>query len=279
MGIINVLTNKNDSMKRNFEFIDINLLHSGLAYQRPIDEEFVRDKVEHFDKNEVNAPCVSLRDGKYNVVDGQHTIAICKEMGWKKIRCEVRKGLSFQEENDWFVITNTKHRPQSKNRILNGRYFGGKDKTLNSLISCLSAVGYKLKTADVTISNGVINASETIENIYKELGKDDFIKYITLHSGIWEGNLTSLKASFLKGFKKFYITYKNELDNKRCVSVFTKYKNSKNTNGKSPEDITNEANTDVYTKDVQVKYARVFVKYYNVKIANNRKLKMSKLDD
>jgi len=32
-----------------------------LAYQRPIDENFVRRAVNNFDKNEVETPCVSLR--------------------------------------------------------------------------------------------------------------------------------------------------------------------------------------------------------------------------
>lgn len=273
MGIKDVFVR--DENKRNFKWIDMELLHSGLTYQRPIDNSFIEDKVKNFNKNEVDPPCVSYRNGKYNVVDGQHTIVICKTVGWKKIKCEVREGLSVEEENDWFVITNTKHRAQSKNRILNGRYFSGVDNNLNTLIKCLSSVGYKLRTADIDNKSGVINASETIENIFSDMKEESFIRFIALHQAIWNGEDFSLQASFLKGFAKFYTTYVEVFDEKRCITVFSKA----NKKRKSPSDIRKEADDDKYTKDIGIRYARIFVNYYNSSLAKCNKLKMSKLED
>lgn len=273
MGIKEVFIK--DETKRKYKVVDIELLHSGLAYQRPIDNSFVEDKVKNFNENDVDPPKVSYRDGKYNVVDGQHTITICKSVGWKKIRCEIREGLTVAEENEWFVITNTKHRPQSKNRILNGRYYSGSDEKLNTLITCLSAVGYKLRTPDIQDTFGLISASDTIENIFSELGKETFLDFITLHSAIWNGDKLSLQASFLKGFAKFYMTYFEQIDTKRCITIFSK----SNSKQKSPSDIKKEADDDRYTKDVGIRYAKVFTKYYNSNLSKERKLKMSKLED
>lgn len=260
---------KDKDVKRNFEMVDINLLHSGLAYQRPINEKFVRDTLKVFDKNEVNAPSVSLRDGKYNVVDGQHTIAICKEKGWNRIRCEVRKNLTEEEENKWFFVTNTKHRQQSKQSILNSRYFG-KEKSLNELIETLSSIGYKLNTVDIVDTNGVIDASVTIENIYKEMGREKFLNCYMLHQGVWNGDKESLKGSFLKGMSKFYNTYSDAIDEKRFVKSLSK---------SSSEKIRIEAETDKFTKDISVKYARVIVSYYNKGLSKDKQLKISLLDD
>lgn len=273
MGIKDVFTK--DENKRNFKWIDMELLHSGLDYQRPIDNAFIEDKVKHFDKNEVVPPCVSYRNGKYNVVDGQHTIVICKTVGWKKMKCEVREGLTIEDENNWFVVTNTKHRSQSKNRILNGRYFSGTDKTLNDLIKCLSSVGYKLKTADIIDNLGVIIASDTIENVFCEMGEETFMRFISLHQSIWNGEDFSLQASFLKGFAKFYSTYMDQFEEKRCITVFSKI----NQKRKTPSDIRKEADDDKYTKDVGIRYAKVLVKYYNSSLSRDNKLKMSKLED
>jgi len=260
---------KDKEIKRNFEMVDINLLHSGLAYQRPINEKFVRDTVKIFDKNEVNAPLVSLRDGKYNVVDGQHTIAIVKEIGWNRIRCEIRKNLTEEEESKWFTVTNTKQRPQSKQSILNSRYFGN-DEKLNKLIKALSSVGYKLKTVDISSSDGIIDASVTIENIFDETEQEDFINCLTLHQGVWNGDKESLKASFLKGMFKFYNTYKTNIDNKRFVKALSKC---------TAEKIKVEAETDKFTKDISVKYARVLVSYYNKGLSKEKQLKISSLED
>jgi hypothetical protein len=260
---------KEKEVKRNFEMVDINLLHSGLKYQRKLDEKFIRDTLKKFDKNEVNAPLVSLRDGKYNVVDGQHTIAICKEKGWNRIRCEIRKNLTEEEESQWFNVTNTKHRPQSKSSILNSRYFGN-DEELNKLIKALASVGYKLKTVDITDSDGVIDASVTIESIYNEMKQDDFVNCLTLHQGVWNGEKESLKASFLKGMFKFHNTYKTNIDEKRFVKALSKC---------TAEKIKVEAETDKFTKDIAVKYARVLVAYYNKGIQKDKQLKISLLED
>ena len=260
---------KDNEVKRNFEWVDINLLHSGLAYQRPINEKFVRDTLKVFDKNEVNEPLVSLRDGQYNVVDGQHTITICKKKGWSRIRCEIRKNLTKEEESRWFTITNTKQRPQSKQSILNSRYFGN-DEKLNKLIQALSSVGYKLKTVDISDSDGVIDASVTIENIYNEMQQVDFVNCLTLHQGVWNGDKESLKASFLKGMFKFYNTYKTNIDDKRFLKTLSKC---------SAEKIRVEAETDKFTKDISVKYARVLVVYYNKGLSKDKQLKISLLED
>lgn len=267
---------KNDKIKRYFEMVSLNLLHSGLAYQRQINANFVQEKVNNFDEKEVEAPCVSLRDGKYNVVDGQHTIAIVTAKGWTKIRCEIRTGLTEEEENEWFHIKNTKKRPQSKSAILNSRYFSKTDDTLNDLVAYLSTVGYKLKTSDVSNTVGVINATDTIENIFKSMGKSQFLRYINIHCNTWNGNRKSLSANFLKGFAKFFDTYSSQIKDDRFIKVFT---GTSKKRAKTIEELSIEADSDVYTKDVALKYAKVLVKYYNVGLSKDNQLKMSKLED
>lgn len=269
MGTIKELFGNSKDMKRNFEYVDINLLHSGLIYQRKLKEKFINETLLKFDTNEVNAPLVNLRDGQYNVVDGQHTIAICKKKGWNKIRCEIRKNLTEVEESQWFEVTNTKQRQQSKSSILNARYFG-KDKSLNELICTLSSIGYKLKTVDVLNSDGVIDASVTIESIFKEMGNSEFLDCFSLHNSVWNGNKESLKASFLKGMSKFYNTYKNEIDTKRFVTALSK---------QTASEIKKEAENDKFTKDIGIKYAKVICAHYNKGIRKNNPLKMSKLED
>ena len=261
---------------KNYRWIEVALLHSKLECQRTINESRVRYIIDNFDENEVEPPCVSYRDGKYNVIDGQHTISAVRELGWTKIKCEIRTGLNEEDENAWFVMKNTKNKPQTKNSILNARLNSGVDTELIDLVAYLGSVGYKLKTVGIKVTNGVINATDTIEKIFKDMGKQDFIKYITLHNSTWNGDKDSLKASHLKGLEKFYNTYKNEFDDKRFIKVFNKDINPK---AKTVSAIVSEADADVYTKDVALRYAKVFVKYYNLNYATSKKLKPSKLED
>lgn len=265
-----------NEIKRTFGYIALDKLTSGLAYQRQIKADFVDDKIKNFDLLAVKPICVSFRDGNYNVVDGQHTIAILKGVGYKKAYCEIRTGLTFEDENKWFKDEETNGRKQSQTAILNARYFSGQDDELTDLVAYLSIVGYKLNLSNVSDTNGVIYATKAIEKIFNGMTRSDFSKYITLHNAAWNGDKKSLQEHILKGFSLFYNTYKDILDEQRFIKVFNKTINKK---AKSTEDLKNESDRDMDTKDVALRMAKVLVRNYNSNLSQNKKLKMSWLED
>ena len=86
--------------------VPIDKLDAMLNYQRDIDMKRVErlSSDEYFDENEVDEVKVSVReDDSMKVCDGQHTIAILKMRGWTTVPCELRYGLTIEEENDWFT--------------------------------------------------------------------------------------------------------------------------------------------------------------------------------
>jgi len=265
-------------MKRYFKNLSVEKLHSYLDYQRVIKEDFVKEKVAIFDINEVDAPAVSLRinkDGEeeYRVGDGQHTIAIVKYMGWKVLKCEVREGLTDEEEHEWFHKRNSKKRPQTSGRMLNAKVKGKFDQATNSLVNILDSVGYKIKTADIKNGNGVINAGLTMEDIFKSMGESNFKQFIILHSNVWNSDKKAMNAHFLKGMAKFYITYKDEIEDKRFIQAFLNKK-------VTASDIIKDVSNNVLKKDNSIKYAWVFVENYNKGLKDeSKKLKFSKLED
>lgn len=270
------MTKNNDGIKVTRTWVAIEKLSSGLAYQRGIKEWFVREAVDKFDELAVEPVCVSLRDGKYNVVDGQHTIAILKAMGRTRVFCEIREGLDFAGESAWFVQKETKGRKQTINSLLNARAYSGDDKNLNALIDCLSVVGYSLKLVGVKNTYSIINASDTVEKIFNELGCVMFLDFIKLHKKVFDGDKKSLQSNFLNGFCLFFKTYRKDINEKRLEHVFNC---NVNKNVKQTSDIILEAKRDVDSKDTSLKYAKVFVRSYNHNIRKLTPLKISKLDD
>lgn len=262
----------------NYEMVKVDKLHSGLAYQRPIDMNFVREKVENFDEAEVDAPCVSvsindLGEKEYHTIEGQHTVAIVRQKGWGEIRCEVKYNLTEEEENEWFYQKNTKKRNQTSNRLLNAQISGGFDKTTNNLISSLETVGYKIRSKDVKTKRGVINAGTSLKRVFQYMNKVDFEKCMELHSCTWAGDKKSLSISFLKGMCKFYTTYKRKLDPLRFSTALSDKKVEIDT-------IVKEATGDNYTQGMDLKYAKVLVKYYNKDLrTDTKRLKPSLLED
>lgn len=68
------------------------------AYQRDLDDLWVRRILQAFDPRLVRRPWVSYRDGDYWLVDGQHTVAGLSDLGIEAMECEVFEDLTYQDE-------------------------------------------------------------------------------------------------------------------------------------------------------------------------------------
>lgn len=271
----------NDNIKETkHKNVPINQLDSMLNYQRDIDMSFVEEKSRDdvFDEKEVNEIKVSVRsDGSYKVCDGQHTIAILKMRGWSSVPCELRYGLSLEEENDWFTITNTKSRRQTRKRTLTSQINGTyeKNKAEQDFNKCIKSLGLKLDIYGEESGNAFkIGCPTRLLNIYKEYkkknGLDKFVECLDIVRSCFNGNPISLQWNFLRGMFDFYETYERDFSRKRFLTTMSKT---------SPSDIKSKIETDIYTKKASMKYARFFVNQYNSGLAKSKKLKMSKLED
>lgn len=260
--------------------VPIDKLDSMLNYQRDIDMHFVEENSKDgiFEESKVSIVLVSVRvDGSMKVCDGQHTIAILKKRGYTTVECELRYGLTEQEENDWFSDENTKRRGQSRKRTLtaqiNGTYDKHKDE--QDFYNCLKSIGFKLNIyGEETGSDYKIGCPAKLLNIYKEYSKAEkvncFIECLDIVKSCFNGEPLSLQWGFLRGMFDFYETYYNEFDRKRIVEVLSR---------ENVRDIKKDAEADIRTKKTSLRYAKLFVEKYNFKLAKKKTLKMSKLED
>lgn len=271
---------KSGKIKIERKSVPIDKLDSMLNYQRDIDMAFVEEKSRDdvFRESEVSVVLVSVRpDGSMKVCDGQHTIAILKRRGYTMVQCELRYGLTEQEENDWFNIENTKRRGQSRKRTLtaqiNGTYENNKDE--QDFNNCVKSLGFKLDIYGEESGNDFrIGCSAKLLGIYKEYisneKKEEFIECLDIVKSCFNGDPVSLHWSFLRGMFDFYETYLDKFDRKRLIEVLSR---------ENIRDIKKDAESDIRTKKTSMKYAKLFVEKYNYKLPKKNQLKMSKLDD
>lgn len=267
-------------IKKEYKNISLDELESMADYQRPLNYAFIEEKSKPgvFDKDAVECPKISVRnDGSRKMGDGQHTVGIVRRVGWKSIRCELRYGLTEQEENDWFAQENTKRQPQSNKRILTAQIRGTyeKNKKEQDFYNCLKSLGFKLNIyGEESGSEFRIGCSASLLNLYKEYmkanKKEQFIECLDIHKISFNGDPVSLQWSFLRGMFDFYETYSDEFDRKRLVEVLSR---------ENIRDIKKDAESDIRTKKTSIKYAKLFVEKYNYKLPKKKQLKMSKLDD
>ena len=271
---------KSGKIKIERKSVPIDKLDSMLNYQRDIDMVFVEEKSRDnvFRESEVSVVLVSVRpDGSMKVCDGQHTIAILKRRGYTMVQCELRYGLTEQEENDWFNIENTKRRGQSRKRTLtaqiNGTYENNKNE--QDFNNCVKSLGFKLDIYGEESGNDFrIGCPAKLLGIYKEYirneKKEEFIECLDIVKSCFNGDPVSLHWSFLRGMFDFYETYLDEFDRKRLIEVLSR---------ENIRDIKKDAESDIRTKKTSTKYAKLFVEKYNYKLPKKKQLKMSKLDD
>ena len=273
-------TGINGRIKVERKRVPIDKLDSMLDYQRDIDMAFVEEKSRDdvFDENEVSIVLISVRqDGSMKVCDGQHTIAILKKRGYTMVECELRYGLTIQEENDWFNVENTKRRNQSRKRTLTAQINGTyeKNKEEQDFNNCIKSLGFKLDIYGEEPGNTYkIGCPAKLLEVYRTYDKlnksEDFIECLDIIKSCFNGDPISLQWSFLRGMFDFYETYCEEFDRKRLIVSVGKF---------SAKDIKTKIDTDIYTKKTSLKYAKFFVDEYNNKLPKTKRLKMSKLED
>lgn len=87
--------------------------------QREFKEGHAAEFAADFDLEALGFPVVSLRDGNYYIVDGQHRVAALKMIGWgdQSIQCEVYEGLNEAEEARLFLRRDKRRAIQAFDRF------------------------------------------------------------------------------------------------------------------------------------------------------------------
>lgn len=222
-------------------------LHADLPFQKVFNNEIV-DLIDYtFDENALQALDVSFRDGKYNVIDGKHRLSGIRRYEIRTgskvdIPALVRYGLTKDEECELFEKLAKQRRKVEAMELLESAYARNNQFTVD-FVDTIRKVGF-LFDFDKHERNGRIHLTRTPIKIYKDLGKEEFEKFLSLFYDTWNGDKRFIKEDFLKGLYEFYTYYKNDIEFKlfsERLSILTPTEfNSINSKGdKKTRDIAN----------------------------------------
>ena len=108
--------------------VDIDNISVNPKYQRPLNETWVRKLVKNYDDAKVNQLILSATpEGKYYVVDGQHTVEATRRVKGEHVLlpAKVFFGLTEKEEADLFYTYNTDRKALSSNDKIRARLVRG----------------------------------------------------------------------------------------------------------------------------------------------------------
>lgn len=240
-------------------------LHSGNAYQRRVHMKDVTPIVENFDPKLFDDVIVSFRDGRYNVVDGQHRIVALKILNGGAdcmVNCKVISGLTYEQEAKLYEELDACKKKLSFSDATRAKAEARDDKQIIDIQNTLRTYGIQLDFNASSRSGGTnkIVAARAILKSHSELGSKGFAQMIELTKGAWRGATDSLSMYIISGMTLFVKTYGDMIKTDYFIKKLSKV---------SPKEIIADGKADISTHDMGLKYARVIWGKYNYKAAKN----------
>ena len=130
------------------------LIYPRELYQRGVERKRVELIARDFNEYIVNEPKVSFRNGRYYVMDGQHTIEGCILLNGgedRPILCKVYTGLTMEQEALLFAEQNGHAAPLSAGIKLRAKVVGG-DAPSKAFVAATNRVGLSLNYDSMQLS-------------------------------------------------------------------------------------------------------------------------------
>ena len=260
------LTGMNADIQGIEELLSTGELYSGQPYQRPVLDQVVDKLVREWDPRLLTPLVVSYRDGRYNLVDGQHRVcAMRKKNSGKDVTalCRVYHGLTYEQEAELYYRLDRAKGHLRLSHATKALVESGVDAEIIEIKRLLEDAGFVWALDKPTGEAFEVEATRAVINAYRLLGGAAFSRMLELTVRTWHGAPSSVKASFLSGMALFLKTYETELDD----DVFIK-----RLSAVDPEEILRRGKADFSTNKAALRFARVILGKYNSQQRGGRKL-------
>ena len=229
-------------------------LTSGLPYQRPVEQKDVDRIIREWNGREVTPVVVSFRDGKFNVVDGQHHIEAMRQKAGGRdviVPCIIHTGMTYEQEAELYARLDRDKKRLTLRQYTKAVVEAGSDANILEVKRLTEEVGFIWALGEPTGEPFEIAPIRALINAHQLLGGEAFARMLSLLAGAWQGMPNSLKASMLSGMALFVKTYEAELSDRvfiRRMSIV------------SPEEIIRLGRIEA---DVGLRFARIILDKYN----------------
>lgn len=229
-------------------------LTSGLPYQRPVLQKDVDKIIREWNGREVTPVVVSFRDGKFNVVDGQHHIEAMRQKAGGRdviVPCIIHTGMTYEQEAELYARLDRDKKRLTLRQYTKAVVEAGSDANIMEVKRLTEGVGFIWALGEPTGEPFEIAPIRALINAYQLLGGEAFARMLSLLAGAWQGTPNSLKASMLSGMALFVKTYETELHDRAFIRRMSIV---------SPEEIIRLGRIET---DVGLRFARIILDKYN----------------
>lgn len=203
-------------------FMNIPFNQLGKAgYNRGINRQHVNKIKNDFHEDMVQPAIVSFRDGKYWIIDHQHQTQAIYELNGNNpnilIRCDVRTGLTYEQEAELYYRLNTGSKHLSFSDLLKGQ-IEAKDTTALKYRDTVESCGY-------VIGGGTSNSLNALSLTYKIFNKPDgdkkLVQILALCKACWPNDKSGIDSRMIDGINLFLENHQNEYSRDRFVKMLS----------------------------------------------------------
>lgn len=237
--------------------ISTDKLTSGLPYQRPVDDREVDRLVREWDERLFEPLAVSYREGRYNVIDGQHRISAMRKLhGGREvmIRCKVYSGMTYEQEAELCYKLDKAKKRLSLSQSTNALAESGMDAETTEIRRLMNSAGFVWALGQRHGGEYEVIATRAVINAYHFLGGSTFFRMFRLLGDTWMGDPRSVMGPVLSGMALFLKTYGEELSDNTFI---------KRMSSVDPDEIIRRGKLDFSTNSAALRYAKVILEKYN----------------
>lgn len=186
-------------------------------YNRPISRAQVNKIKRDFHEDMVQLAIVSFRDNAYYIIDHQHQSQAIYELNDcdpnTSIKCDVRTGLTYEQEADLYYRLNTGSRVLDFTAKIIGQ-IEAKDEVALAFRDIVEGSGYVVGGD----TNKSLKAVKTAWNIFNRTGgKDALTDVLSLVHATWPNMRRSATAEIISAVDMFLLYHKDEYAEQQFV--------------------------------------------------------------
>jgi len=248
---------------QRIEMIALANMEPDSGYQRPTNPDQVAHIVNTFKEAKLGVITVSMRDGKYHILDGGHRTKALRALGYTHALCVVLTGLTYSQEADFFSGQNDGMRPLRPADLFRAGLAAGDEKCVR-INNVVKANGFQVGSGNKGFYR--IFAINALYRIVGDYGYEVLDDTLCLIANTWAGIAKASQYESLLGVVEFVHRY-GMVDfadrmREKFAAVWYEYTNSMSVHGSISSGLSRK------------KYCRVLVEQYNRGLNGNSKKRL-----
>lgn len=197
-----------DSLKalntdRLFVHVELERLKIDPRYQRTVKMQRVRNMAANYNPDLMGVLVCSVRPDGVFVVDGQHRLEVARLLGHKTVRCELRIGLTVEQEAGIFYNLDTQRVGLSSADAFRALLMS-EDPAAVALNQAITDAG--LIAVNEPLPNAV-RSYKTLLKLAKTRGMDNIRKVLKVCHDAWADTVNAAPAAVIEGLSLFITLY------------------------------------------------------------------------